>query len=181
MTRIQRFWSKVNKKGPYSKAKKTLKRWSEIKNTRCYEWIAGCGYNGYGAFDTVGEGQVKAHRFAYLLYHGKHSLDGLGPDGKPWQVLHKCDNKKCVREEHLFKGTHQDNMDDKKAKGREAHPKGSSCSWSKLTEHDVLKIRRLYKTGKFYQRELAKKYSVSRPTIGLIVNKVNWCYLKEVI
>lgn len=33
-------------------------------------------------------------------------------------ALHTCDNPKCINEDHLFKGTAQDNTDDMIAKGR---------------------------------------------------------------
>ena len=53
-----------------------------------------------------------AHRMAWELEHGPIP-------GDLW-VLHRCDNPPCVRLDHLFLGTHADNMADKVAKGRQA-------------------------------------------------------------
>lgn len=54
---------------------------------------------------------VRAHRFAFV-HIGKQAL----PTG--YEILHTCDNTKCVNPEHLTAGTHKDNMADMAAKGR---------------------------------------------------------------
>jgi hypothetical protein len=53
---------------------------------------------------------ASAHRISWMIVHGSV------PDGL--FVLHKCDNRLCCNTDHLFLGTHQDNMDDMKRKGR---------------------------------------------------------------
>jgi len=48
---------------------------------------------------------------------------------------------------------------------------------SKLTEDQVLEIRRLYKTGDYYQKALAKMFDVTRVNIGRIINRKNWVHI----
>lgn len=52
------------------------------------------------------------HRVSWQLFNGDI-------ENNLW-VLHRCDNPKCVNPDHLFLGTHQDNMDDMIAKGRDS-------------------------------------------------------------
>jgi len=47
---------------------------------------------------------VRAHRVSYALY--------VGPISKDLKILHKCNNSKCVNPDHLYMGTHADNMRD---------------------------------------------------------------------
>lgn len=88
----QRFWAKVDKSGD------------------CWNWTAARYHvNGYGCFGLNGKIQG-AHRVAWQFIRG--------PIPRGMWVLHRCDNRLCVRPEHLFLGTHQDNMNDMWRKGR---------------------------------------------------------------
>lgn len=94
----ERFWDKVQT-GP-----------------GCWAWLAHKNNKGYGMIQPGGKGnKVLAHRVAWVL------LRGPIPEGK--NVLHRCDNPQCTNPEHLFLGSHRDNMLDKHAKGR-AYPEG---------------------------------------------------------
>lgn len=75
----------------------------------CWEWQAGKGEGGYGAISSRQYKTKMAHRVAYAMMVGD-------PTGR--SVLHRCDNPPCVRPDHLFLGTQQDNLLDMRAKGR---------------------------------------------------------------
>ncbi len=78
----------------------------------CLEWQGFRDKDGYGQISKgkEGAGLLKTHRVAWEEAYGPI------PDGM--SVLHKCDNPPCCNEEHLFLGTHDENMADMKAKGR---------------------------------------------------------------
>lgn len=98
----QRFWSKVNVSGD------------------CWLWQGPRTTNGYGNLRWGNADHMAAHRYSYALHHGPIA-DGLF-------VCHRCDTPTCVRPEHLFLGTHRDNMRDCAAKGRIYSPLGAaSC------------------------------------------------------
>jgi hypothetical protein len=93
---VRRFWAKVH------------------RSDGCWEWT-GKRANGYGRFVTPpGRRMWGAHRFSWIVANGPI------PDGL-W-VLHHCDNKPCVRPDHLFLGTHTDNMRDAWRKGLLSRP-----------------------------------------------------------
>jgi HNH endonuclease len=77
-------------------------------NSGCFIWIGARSKDGYG-FITINNKMDRSHRVAWRLA-GYVLLPG-------YQVLHKCDNRACVRVEHMFVGTNQDNVDDRMAKG----------------------------------------------------------------
>lgn len=74
----------------------------------CWEW-RGSTAKGYGQIKVAGA-VLRSHRIAYEMFYGPL------PDGV--EVRHSCDNPLCVNPGHLATGTHQDNMDDKRERGR---------------------------------------------------------------
>jgi len=154
--RIIAFWSYVNKNGSIPVHMPHL--------GNCWEWT-GSNDGRYGQATWDGH-NIKAHRAIWIITYGEI------PDGL-W-VLHKCDNPKCVNPEHLFLGTHQDNMDDMKAKGRVGYLCGEEHGNHKLTAFQVDEIRNRYALGGTSQRKLAKEYGTCKSTIGYIVRREYW-------
>lgn len=86
--------------------------WAKVNKTAtCWLWTASRNWAGYGLC-LVGKNRklTNAHRVSWEMANGKIK-GGL-------HVLHKCDVRNCVRPDHLFLGTHRDNMLDMRAKGR---------------------------------------------------------------
>lgn len=95
-------------------------------NTGCWLWMASTTRDGYGKWHAFGAiTSVGAHRIAWGLARGP-VLGGL-------HVLHRCDNRICVNPDHLFLGTHADNMADMAAKGRARAPRGPRSERRKET------------------------------------------------
>jgi hypothetical protein len=79
----------------------------------CWEFLGTRDKDGYGRLAVDGR-KTRAHRVAWVVYRGEI------PEGL--HVLHTCDVPACVNPEHLFLGTHADNMHDRDAKGRAVVP-----------------------------------------------------------
>lgn len=70
----------------------------------------------------LGYGQINVHHKTRYTHRLSWEINnGLIPEGM--FVCHKCDNPGCFRPDHLFLGTHQDNMKDMANKGRNRGPK----------------------------------------------------------
>lgn len=77
----------------------------------CWEWQGLKDKDGYAiTYNRDTDNHVHVARLVWSL--------SRGIIGDEMQVLHHCDNPACVRLEHLFLGTHTDNMRDKSQKGR---------------------------------------------------------------
>ena len=90
--------------------------------------------------------------------------------------MHKCDNPLCINYFHLFIGSLRDNTQDMIKKGRARFTSnvavGSKHGMAKLTEQDIVEIRRLLKTN-IKQTLIAKQFSVTRSLISAIkCNKI---------
>lgn len=136
--------------------------------TGCHEWQGYCDKDGYGRFRFGGKKQ-RSNRVMWLLIHGEI------PDNL--FVLHHCDNPKCVNIDHLWLGTHLDNMADRNKKNRQAHTVGNMNNSAKLTEKDVKEIRLLLRSG-IFQETIAKEFNVTQQLISRIRNKKAWKHLE---
>lgn len=142
-----------------------------VKNdvSGCWEW-QGSKRHGYGRM-IVGSRKngtrkkMSTHRVSYELAYGRI------PDGM--EVCHKCDNPCCVNPDHLFAGTHQENIDDRERKGRNKPQKGEKNGRAKLTETAVRDIKAKRKNGATFQK-IADEYGVHKRTIMNAVSGKNW-------
>lgn len=137
-----------------------------IKKDGCWEWYGPMYVNGYGNI-TFQNKRILAHRVSYLLHKGAVEDHLL--------ICHTCDNRVCTNPEHLFKGTHKDNLSDMAQKGRSS--RGQKNGRSKLSDADVKIIKKMIKSKKFLHRDIANKFSVCRPLISLIANNKNWKHI----
>ena len=134
----------------------------EIDNeTGCWEWLGSCNRRGYGRWYEGGE--VLAHRYFYEQH--------VGPIPEGMCVCHRCDNPKCVNPDHLFLGTHRDNMEDCVRKGRQAT--GERNGQAKLTTAMVREIRERAAHGESGS-SLGRSYGVRQTSIWKIVNGQHW-------
>jgi hypothetical protein len=81
---------------------------ADIKGDGC--WEVKTKYDRYGRI-MIGRKVHPAHHASYEMFYGVK----LGVNDK---VLHECDNRQCIRPDHLRKGTLSDNSKDAFQKGR---------------------------------------------------------------
>lgn len=149
--------------------------WKKVQKTStCWEWIGSCApvpnhpdRRGHGQIRVDGK-CVPAHVFSWTLHHG--------PVPPGLYVLHHCDNRPCVRPDHLFLGTKRDNTQDALRKHR--LPYGEATSWAKLTEVQVREIRRIAATRELSYCALGRQFNVCDATIRHIVHRRNWKQLE---
>lgn len=135
---LERFWAKVDKTG------------------ECWLWTSQLR-NGYGLFRFQGS-VISAHRFSYSLVDSLEKSD---------VICHSCDTPACVRPDHLFKGTHQINMNDMRAKGR-----GRQA----LTNDQIADIRSRELTNTIC-RDLAEEFDVSVSLIKGVLDGSRYAWL----
>lgn len=160
---LDRFWSKVE------------------RSDGCWLWTASTNSNGYGQLFVAkepGARPIAAHRLSWMLHNGAI------PE-RLW-VLHRCDNPRCVRPDHLFLGTSDDNVADMHAKGRASAPprtdvlppvrRGERNGSAVLTELEVRAMRELAARG-FAMRELARRFKVARGTVKSVLIYKTWSHI----
>jgi hypothetical protein len=138
--------------------------------TKCWVWKNPDKHKGGYGFSFFGGGGEYAHRTSWMIYKGEIP--------KGLEVCHHCDNKTCVNPEHLFLGTHLDNIRDAYSKDLVPIFRGTQQSQSKLNDDKVIEIRSEYngkdKTMPFF----AKKFGVHISLISKIIQRKKWRHVK---
>ena len=115
----------------------------------------------YGRIMVNGK-KVKAHRYSYEKKYG--------PIPSGLHACHTCDNPRCINPAHLFVSDNVGNMRDKALKRRAP---------AKLTDEQVLTIRRTQFGDGVTQRSVAKLYGVDPSHISRILSGANCTYAEE--
>ena len=167
-----------------------------VNKSECWEWMGARLSVGYGIFQWKTETRSitrTAHRCAYELAYG--------PIPNGMMVLHRCDNRACVRPDHLYLGTHRQNMRDMVTRERAAtgernakrlypertprgdahharqHPeklaRGAANGNAKYTPEIAAAIRSRRKSGAKL-REIAEEFGVPIGTVHQITSGKTW-------
>lgn len=150
------------------KAPAFIKVAAEYDAPDCLLWPYAKGGGGSGHLRIRGR-DYTAHRLVCILVHGE------APTPKH-EVAHSCGNGHlgCCNPQHLRWATHRENESDKLEHGTRI--RGSSHASSKLTECDVIAIRKLRSDGKPLG-EIAETYGVSISLISMIHSRKVWGWL----
>lgn len=145
----QRFWSKVDVRGPDD----------------CWEWTRYRKPNGYGQF-TLRKGVfINASRVALALQD---------PICAGVVACHTCDNPPCCNPAHLFAGTQVDNTIDCVEKGRANRSHGTAHRDARLSPEVVRRIRSADLSRYGSKSEMAREVGVSLTAIRRVLARKTW-------
>jgi hypothetical protein len=144
MSEQELFWSKVDKSGD------------------CWIWN-GTRRLGYGMINFKRDGVWKSYSAHRLSYEWAYEHPGKN------FVCHTCDNPPCVNPEHLFLGSHTDNMHDMFSKDR---------GHSKITKQEVIEARTMYSQG-MTMHEISEAIDVELQCTARAVRGITWSHLTE--
>jgi hypothetical protein len=156
--------------------------WARVlKTDGCWLWT-GHLVKGYGNLSEGGRKgrHLYAHRVSWSLANGQI------PAGM--NVLHKCDNPKCVRPDHLELGSHAKNLRDAVDRGLinadTQRRTGVVNGRAKITEADVRRIREVYASnqGKRYVKRgtciaLANELEIDPEIVRRIAQRKLWKHI----
>ena len=122
----------------------------------CWLWNGAKDWDGYGKFRF--QGKIRTASSVAL-----HMATGLSFE-KIGECRHSCDRPNCCNPKHLSPGTHADNMQDKKAKGR--------IKQTQISKSNKLEIQRQVMNGSKDWCSLSEKYGVTPRRIRQIAQEV---------
>lgn len=138
--------------------------WAKVQRGEgCWEWTAALDVGGYGVF-SLGNRMARAHRVSWVLLNG--------PLDEGVLVLHECDNRKCVRPDHLVAGSQKRNVAEMDQRGRRARGyrvsrRGEDHQAAKLSNEQVAAVRVLRAAG-WTQRRIGALLGLSHTYVGVL-------------
>ena len=145
----QKFWDNMDRSGG---------------EASCWPWLRHRLPTGYGHVADRGK-MVRTHRRAWALTNG--------PIPAGLYVCHRCDNPPCCNPAHLWLGTAHENMRDASAKKRFPDRTGPKNSRAKLSESNVLELRRMCADGATVA-SAARRFGVGWTQAKRVVDGENW-------
>lgn len=118
LTEVARLCSTDKRHSPVPVCPRFIPRLAAVPYSGCWLWTGAADSKGYGAISAWGRVR-STHRVAWTLFRGPIPVD--------MTVCHRCDVTLCCNPDHMFLGTHRENMRDMAAKGRAPAQKGRAA------------------------------------------------------
>lgn len=133
---------------------------AEDAQSGCLKW-QGVTSRGYGKISYRGR-LHRAHRLFYELM--------VGPIPAGLELMHVCDNPRCINPNHLRAATHSENISDAYAKGRKSVAQGPNHPRFRLSAEQVDEAMLSHEPAS----ALAERMGVSASVIYRLRNGVTW-------
>jgi hypothetical protein len=140
-------------------------KFTTVSENGCWLWTRGRS-KGYGTFFSEGK-QLLAHRASYEY--------SVGPIPAGMHVCHRCDTPACINPDHLWLGSHHENMTDKTRKNR-GRTGPTAKAGVKFTDDHIIEMRKAYVAGE-RAAIIAERFGMKRSAINDIVNGRSWKHL----
>lgn len=143
--------------------------WQKVQPSEgCWEWLGARDRDGYGV-TQVALVWMNTHRRAWELTHGPI------PEGA-W-VLHRCDNRGCVRPSHLWLGDNAANSRDRDEKGRLVVPPGKDARGAPWrTDAELVPYIGQYLARVLPARVLASHWGLCVQQAGDVIRRTRGAY-----
>jgi hypothetical protein len=140
------------------------------KEEDCLFFLGGIGIDGYGRRNVLIDNvkrKVEVHRWVYCI---KNNVDYFD---KSWVARHTCNNRSCIKPEHIVQGTREENALDAR----------SYSKASKLSEKNVREIIENFLrveawplgSKKVFVQKYSEKFGVSTSAIqNIVFRRLNW-------
>lgn len=143
-------------------------RWLEsmigFQGSECVEWPFSKRENGYPQI-VVGYKRTTANRIICTLAKGP-------PENNSLQAAHECGNRACCNPNHISWKTPQDNILDKNIHGTQKF--GQDNYNAKMTNSQVVEIKKLIGEGRLMQKEIASIFGVAPMDVSEIKRGIRW-------